>query len=97
MMEVSFQELATIPFLALVAIWIFTRKSQRGDRPFLFIASLVYLGIMGVTIWLFKPVGGQRMVTLEIVLETVAFALVCLSRRLLKKKESPEANSFPIN
>jgi hypothetical protein len=97
MMEVSLQELATIPFLVLVAIWIFTRKSQRGDRLFLFIASLVYVAIMGATIWLFKPVGDQRMVTLEIVLETVGFVLVCLSRRLLKKKESPQANSSPIN
>lgn len=96
-MEISVQELATIPFLALVVIWIFTRTSQRGDRLFLFIASVVYVAIMAATIWSFNPVSGQRMVALEIALETVGFALVCLSRRLLKKKESPGANSSPIN
>jgi len=96
-MEVPIEELATIPFLILVANWIFTRKGQRGDRLFLFIASLVYVAIMGVTLWLFKPVGGKRMVYFEIVLETVGFTLVCLSRRLLKKKQSPQANSSPIN
>ena len=96
-MEIPIEELATIPFLVLVATWIFTKKGQRGDRLFLVITSLVYVAIMVVTLWLFKPVGGQRMVLLEIVLETVGFVLVCLSRGLLKKKESPQANSSPIN
>ena len=96
-MGIPIEELATIPFLILVVTWIFTKKGQRGDRFFLFIASLVYVAIMGVTVWLFKPAGGQGMVLLEIFLETVGFVLVCMFRGLVKKKESPQANSSPIN
>lgn len=93
-MEVSIAELATLPFLILVALWIFTRKSQASDRLFLAISSLIYVAVMGITISFF---GTDRSTVLSIVLESFGFALVWISYRLIKKKKSQEPDGSPIN
>jgi len=87
-MAFSLPEILSIGFfLVLVSIWLFVRPGEYGDRLFLAIAGVIYIGTMLGIFWAFGKSSRHDLRT-YVLLHTTGFILVLLSRRLSRKKSS---------
>ena len=89
LISLSVTDLIVLSFLALVCIWMFVRPGQVIDRLLLVVAGLIYIAAMIATFRKVSP-EGPRAIIVDVLLETVGFGLVLLSRQFRKSRHTSD-------